>query len=165
MKKTISLLFLFLFVGIQAQNKQNELKIVNFSELNQLLQQDDGVLYVVNYWATWCKPCIDELPGFMEVYEQNQDRTDFKMILVSLDHPRLLKTKVKGFVERQKIKADVYILDVKDSPEDWMERVDSSWIGAIPSTVFYKNGKKLLFKQFQITQYELEDLVEEFLEL
>lgn len=164
MEKTISILFFLLFVAVQAQNKQNELKIVNFEELNSLVLQNGNTLYVVNFWATWCKPCIEELPGFMEVNRKNQNNENFKMILVSLDHPRLLKTKVKGFVERQKIDTDVYILDTKDSPEDWMSRIDPEWIGAIPSTIFYKNGKKILFKQFQISQFELEDLIDEFLD-
>jgi thiol-disulfide isomerase/thioredoxin len=43
------------------------LKTVNFDELSQIINKNDDVLYVVNFWATWCSPCVEELPEFMEI--------------------------------------------------------------------------------------------------
>lgn len=160
MKKILFLAFVLLFF----QNKAQELKRVDFDELQSIVKKNDSTLYVVNFWATWCKPCIDELPGFMEVNRQNADNPNFKMILVSLDHKNRLNT-VKKFVLRQNIQTAVYLLDESRPLVEWMQLVDENWRGAIPATVFYKNGEKIFFHQMSMTQYELEDMVEEALNL
>ncbi len=144
-----------------AQEKENVLKVVNYDELKSVIQKEDGKLYVVNFWATWCKPCIEELPGFMIVNEQFKNNPNFKMILVSMDNKRLLNTKVKKFIRDHDIDADVYLLDDIQRMNEWIQATDESWSGAIPATVFYKNGEKILFRELQITQYELEDIVNE----
>lgn len=147
--------------GCNAQEKENVLKAVNYDELKSIIQKQDGKLYVVNFWATWCKPCVEELPGFMAVNEQFKNDPGFKMILVSMDNRRLLDTKVKKFIRENHIDADVYLLDDIKRMNEWIPATDQSWSGAIPATVFYKNGKKILFRELQITQYELEDIVNE----
>lgn len=83
------------------------------------------------------------------------------MILVSMDNKRLLNTKVKKFIRDHDIDADVYLLDDIQRMNEWIQATDESWSGAIPATVFYKNGEKILFRELQITQYELEDIVNE----
>lgn len=163
MKKILLIAFLGLFMNSLAQQTLSEPKAINLKQLKSIINQDDGKLYVVNFWATWCKPCIDELPGFMEVNELYKDDPNFKMILVSLDHKRLLNSKVKKFIEKNNIQAQVLLLDEKRHVSEWMPEIDPTWNGAIPATAFYKNGEKLYFQQFQMTQYELEDLVDDFL--
>lgn len=163
MKKIFLLFFVILSFGIQAQNSPT-LKAVDFQQLQKLITQNDDKVYVVNFWATWCKPCIEEIPGFMNVNAMYKDDPNFKMIMVSLDNKKLLETKVKKFVEKHSIYADVYLLDEKSHFTEWMPKIDPSWIGAIPATLIIKNGKTLFFRQFQITQFELEDSVRESLE-
>lgn len=151
-----------LLIGCQAQEKkENVLKAVNYDELKSIIQKEDGKLYVVNFWATWCKPCVEELPGFMVVNEKFKDNPNFQMILVSMDVKKQLETKVKSFIEKNNIGADVYLLDDNKRMNMWIPDVDPSWSGAIPATVFYKNGKKILFRELSMTQYELEDIINE----
>lgn len=158
-------LFLIILTGMvlscQAQESQNVLKAVNYDELKSVIQKEDGKLYVVNFWATWCKPCIEELPAFMAVNEMFKNDPNFKMILVSMDSPKLLDTKVKRFIQNNNLEADVYLLDDLKRMNEWIPATDPNWSGAIPATVFYKNGKKIFFKELQLTQYELEDLINE----
>src|SRR5690606_17564455 len=86
------------FWNMNAQDSvHHELKSVNYDELQSIVQKDDGKLYVVNFWATWCKPCIDELPVFMQVNELYHADPNFKMILVSMDNVKTLDTQVKRF--------------------------------------------------------------------
>lgn len=86
MKKLLVILMTGLLIGCQAQEKkENVLKVVNYDELKSIIQKEDGKLYVVNFWATWCKPCVEELPGFMIVNEKFKDNPNFQMILVSMD--------------------------------------------------------------------------------
>ncbi|MGB6083332.1 TlpA family protein disulfide reductase [Moheibacter sp.] len=156
-------LFLVILTGIllscNGQESQPVLKVVNYEELKSVIQKEDGKLYVVNFWATWCKPCIEELPAFMTVNEEYKDNPDFKMILVSMDSKKQLDTKVKKFIEKNNMNVDVYLLDDNKRMNEWIPATDSTWSGAIPATVFYKNGKKVFFKELQMTQYELEDLI------
>ncbi|MDD3772006.1 MAG: TlpA family protein disulfide reductase [Weeksellaceae bacterium] len=159
MKKLLLLAFILIF----SQNKAQEFKMINWDELQNIVLQNDSTLYVVNFWATWCKPCIEELPGFMEVNRQNADNPKFKMILVSLDHKKSQK-KVKNFIIKHEIEAEVYLLDENRPLMEWMKLADENWAGAIPTTIFYKNGEKIFFHQMSMTQYELEDLVEDGLD-
>lgn len=164
MKKLILLLFILFSFNVFAQKSENKFQSVTFQELQKIIHQNDDVLYVVNFWATWCKPCIEEIPGFMEVNSIYNDNPNFKMIMVSLDSKRIMDTKVKKFIDKHNLDVDVYLLDEESHFTEWMPQIDDTWMGAIPATVLIKNGKKLFFKQFQITQYELEDLVVEGLE-
>ncbi|NLN32233.1 MAG: redoxin domain-containing protein, partial [Flavobacteriaceae bacterium] len=95
-------------LSCNGQESTQVLKVVNYDELKSVIQKEDDVLYVVNFWATWCKPCIEELPDFMEVNEEFKDHPNFKLILVSMDSKKQLDTKVKKFIEKNKITADVY---------------------------------------------------------
>lgn len=162
MKKLLVILMTGLLIGCQAQEKkENVLKAVNYDELKSIIQKEDGKLYVVNFWATWCKPCVEELPGFMVVNEKFKDNPNFQMILVSMDVKKQLETKVKSFIEKNNIGVDVYLLDDNKRMNFWIPDVDPTWSGAIPATVFYKNGKKILFRELSMTQHELEDIVNE----
>lgn len=164
MKNIFFCCVLALFVSVSAQQSDKSPKTISLKQLNALLQQQDDKLYVINFWATWCKPCIDEMPDFLAVNELYKDDPNFKMIFISLDHIKLLHTKVKTFVEKHKINAEVYLLDEKRNAYEWMPEFEASWNGAIPSTGFYKNGEKLLFKQFQMNRYELEDYIDDFIQ-
>ena len=161
MKNIILILTLGLFWGCQAQESETVLKAVNYDQLKSIIQKQDGKLYVVNFWATWCKPCIEELPAFMEVNNQFKDDPNFQMILVSMDNKKLLDTKVKKFIQNNNINVDVYLLDDIKRMNEWIPATDENWSGAIPATVFYKNGKKVKFHELQMTQYELEDIINE----
>lgn len=153
--------FFVLLNCCNAQSSENVLKTVNYDGLKEILLKDDGKLYVVNFWATWCKPCIEELPHFMEVNELYKTDPNFKMILVSLDNAKTLDTKVKRFLENNHMNVDVYLLDDNKRMNEWIPAIDKDWSGAIPATVFYKNKKKVYFKELQMTQYELEDIINE----
>lgn len=159
MKKILFLIITGFFLNGYGQEFQSVLKAVNYDELKSVIQKEDGKLYVVNFWATWCKPCIEELPAFMAVNEIFKDEPNFKMILVSMDSKTQLNTKVKKFIEKNNIDADVYLLDDLKRMNEWIPAIDPNWKGVIPATVLYKNGKKVFFKELQMTQYELEDLV------
>src|SRR5690625_1855263 len=162
MKKILFFLFLGISLNIFAQETK-EPKAISLDELKSIIGQNDDKLYVINFWATWCKPCIDELPGFMAVHEQYKDDPNFRMILVSLDHKRHLNTKVKKFIDKNNIEAEVLLFDESRHASEGMSQIEKNWMGAIRGTFLYKNGEKLFFKQFQMTQYELEDLVDDFL--
>ena len=139
------------------------IKIVRFEGLESVINKKDNVLYVVNFWATWCKPCVMELPEFMEVNKEYRSNPHFKMILVSLDMAKEVNTDVRLFLLKNKIDADVYLLDDNKHMNEWIPAVDKNWSGAIPATAFYRNGKKLLFREGKMEKKELDQIIRKYL--
>tara|TARA_B110000971_G_C19750995_1_gene381968 strand:+ start:286 stop:552 length:267 start_codon:yes stop_codon:yes gene_type:complete len=85
--------------------------VVNFDELQKILSTKKDKLVVVNFWATWCSPCVAELPHFMEVNNEYADQDSYEMILVSLDKASDLETSVRKMIDKLNITTDAYILD------------------------------------------------------
>lgn len=157
-----SLIFsIFILVIMACANKPAPvIKTVNFDELSQIINKNDDVLYVVNFWATWCSPCVEELPEFMEVNREFYKNGNFKMILVSLDKASELETVVKPFIENKKVDIDVYLLDDNKRMNYWIPTIDAGWTGAIPATVFIRNGQKLHFEENKLDKNELKQIVQ-----
>jgi len=135
----------------------NKLREVSLPELNEQVLQTDDTLYVVNFWATWCKPCVTELPFFENANKQFAAQK-VKVVLVSLDFLKD-KEKVKTFIANKQIESQVFHLNEKN-PNSWLGKVDTSWSGAIPATVFYKNKKKVHFHEGEFTQHELDSIIQ-----
>ncbi len=161
----ITLLTSGLLFAAHAQEKSASTfkEIIKYEALEKITDNQDDVLYVVNFWATWCGPCVREIPDFMEVNNKLSSRKDFKMILVSVDDKDNLKSEVLPFLKDNKITADVYLLDDTKRMNYWMPKVDKSWTGSIPATVFYKNGKKLKFVEKQLHKAELTAIIDQYL--
>jgi len=136
---------------------------VNYDQLKEIIEKNDDKLYVVNFWATWCRPCIEELPHFLEVSSAYKNQAPFQMILVSLDKAELLETDVAQMITKLNIDNDVYLLDDNKRMNYWIPAIDSTWSGAIPATVFYKNGQKLHFTEGQLTKEELTTIIQKYL--
>ncbi|NQX78748.1 MAG: TlpA family protein disulfide reductase [Gilvibacter sp.] len=146
---------------VEATNSSDsKVPIYKFDEFEPLLNQDDGNIYVVNFWATWCKPCIKELPYFKTVGEKYADQ-NVKVLLVSIDFPKLLEKQVIPFIEKNELKSPVVLLDDTGANE-WIPKVDESWSGAIPATVIYKGDQRKFFEQ-SFTLEELEKELNTFL--
>ena len=121
-----------------------------------MLHQEGSKTYVVNFWATWCAPCIKELPYF-EALNKNQN---IDVLLVSLDFPQHKESRLLPFIKKNQLQSKVVHLD--DSNENfWINAIDTTWSGAIPATIIYNNQKRGFYERL-FTQKELETLVESF---
>jgi thiol-disulfide isomerase/thioredoxin len=139
--------------------KKAHVEVITLKQLQaKTIGQNTDTLYVVNFWATWCKPCVAELPYF-EQATKNFASKKVKIILVSLDFLSQ-KEKVDQFIDNNKIQNDVYLLQAGD-PNIWINEIDTNWSGSIPATVMYKNGKKIFFREGDFsTQQELDSLIQ-----
>lgn len=117
-------------------------------------------LYVINFWATWCVPCVQELPVFNNIYKTYSDQP-VKVLLVSLDFKEDYPVKLATFLERKKILPPVVWLS-DTNPNDFVPKVDKTWEGSIPATLIIHPGKG--YKKFiegQVTEREVEKSVKE----
>lgn len=134
--------------------------VYDFGSFEPMLNRDDGTTYIINFWATWCKPCIEELPYFEQVNSEYQNQ-NVKVILVSLDMPGMWKTRLEPFVEKKGLKSEVVILD--DPKQNvWIPKVSEDWGGGIPATVIY-NGEKRSFYERGFTYEELTEELHQFI--
>lgn len=132
----------------------NEIVSYNYDGLEDaFLELVDDKIYVLNFWATWCKPCIVELPAFEELNAKYKGE-NVEVVLVSLDFPQKLESAVVPFVIKKGLKSKVVLLDDDDSNR-WIPLVDSTWSGAIPVTLMVKNGERKFYER-SFTFEELE---------
>jgi thiol-disulfide isomerase/thioredoxin len=114
--------------------------VIKFDKLKSMLEDKSDQILIVNFWATWCGPCVKELPQF-EALNEKKDPS-LKIALINLDYADQID-KVNTFLARKKIKSDVFLLDEVDY-NSWIDRVDPSWQGAIPATLLLnkKTGER-----------------------
>jgi len=119
--------------------------VVNFDQFERYLHFRNDTVYLVNFWATWCAPCIAELPAIRDVEKKYADKK-FKVLLVSLDLPGHLNSRLIPFVRSKKVTSDVFLLDDPDQNR-WIDKVDKQWSGEIPFTVIYGKDFRESFTQ------------------
>lgn len=159
--KFIKIFSLIAILGFSKINAQ-EVKVIKYEELFQMVNQPTDQLIAVNFWATWCGPCVEEMPHFVEVSEQYKENPNFKILFVSMDRVKQLE-KVKQFINDYKISAEVVLLDDNKRMNEWIPAIDKSWSGNIPVTVFYQNGEKVHFVGQDMSKNELEQNVKTFI--
>ncbi|HUH27873.1 TlpA disulfide reductase family protein [Gelidibacter sp.] len=173
--RIICFLLLILTASCKDENRQSEkvedldykedfskvpLEIYDFEGLKPFLKTNTDKTYVINFWATWCAPCIKELPYFEDLNATYKNK-NVEVILVSLDFPKKYDSHVKPFIKKHNLKSKVVALDDNDS-NTWIPAIDPDWSGAIPATLIF-NREKRQFYERTFTYEELEKEVKQFL--
>lgn len=114
--------------------------VIGLDQLENRLNHGGDTTYVVNFWATWCGPCVKELP-FFENLHLNSAGTNRKVLLVTLDFVTQLESKVIPFLQEKQLESEVLLMD-EDKPNQWIPRVSEKWSGALPATLFVNTQKK-----------------------
>lgn len=129
--------------------------------LNYAAQSDSAL--IVNFWATWCGPCIEELPYFHTLAAKYKNQK-VKLLLVSLDFKEYYPAKIRSFSNKRKFTADIVWLD-EEQPDYFCPLIDSAWSGAMPATLFINPKKGYRnFKEAQLKPNELELEIKKMLE-
>jgi len=118
----------------------NGIPVYDFNGLEPLLHIDNDTTYIVNFWATWCKPCVEELPYFEEAHEAYKNEK-VKVLLVSMDFRKQLEKKLIPFISKNNLQSEVVVLSDPDA-NSWIDKVSPEWGGAIPATLIYKKNKR-----------------------
>jgi thiol-disulfide isomerase/thioredoxin len=148
---------ILIFFGVSFAKAQNA-EIIKLGQLQKILTQKSENIQVINFWATWCGPCVKELPLFEKF--NNAKPENVKITLVSMDldlDPN--PDKVYKFIERKKILSEVLILNEKN-PNDWIDKIEKQWTGALPATIVInqKTGKRK-FVEKELHEGDLEKLI------
>ena len=146
---------LVILCSLQGATAQKAI-VVKFDALQKILDTKSDQIQVINFWATWCAPCVKELPLLEKINAQKNLNT--KITLINLDYADKLD-KVNEFMVRKNIQSDVLLLDDIDY-NSWIDKVDKSWSGAIPATLIInpRTGKRK-FVEKELKEGELENLI------
>lgn len=158
---------LFFLIGLSGFGQEKPIKVYekegiqvksyDFNSFESFLKKEDDTIYVINFWATWCLPCVKELPYFEQINQKYKGQ-NVKVILVSLDMPKKIETSLIPFIINKKLQSEVIHLDDPDA-NSWIEKVDKNWSGALPATYIYnKKGKMFYERSFTFEELEKEVL-------
>lgn len=114
--------------------------LTDFEGLKEIFQYEDDTLRVINFWATWCVPCVKELPDFEKVSKEHMGEA-VQFIYVSLDMDTHLEKRVIPFLNARDLPGRHFLLDDPDA-NAWIPDVSQEWTGAIPATLIYKNKER-----------------------
>lgn len=137
-----------------------DIPFIKKAQLEHWLNTETDTVYVLNFWATWCGPCVAELPSFEKLNEKYASKK-VKIVLISTDFKRNVESKLKPFVKRKNLRSQVVFMD-ESNPNDWVNTVSPDWSGAIPATLIIakQKGKQLFFEK-QMSFKELEQALEQ----
>lgn len=156
--KKVLLFFCITISFISYAQDVQKVELMQYEELMAQYQQMDSVVYVINFWATWCKPCVEELPHFQKVGEEMKNE-NIQFLFVSLDAKRSLDGVLKKFLIKHPLPGRVILLDDHKRMNEWIPAIQPSWSGAIPATLIYKNNEEKFFIEGEIDEITLKELI------
>ena len=161
LRSLIGILILFFISHSGFSNP--EIITYNFEEFkkNILDSHENEDLMIINFWATWCGPCVRELPHFEEINQEYKSK-QVRVVLVSLDFENQYEKKLIPFIQRKNLQSElIWLNDTKYN--DWIDQVTPQWSGAIPATVLMRGGKVLDFYEKELSVEDLQKAINQLL--
>jgi thiol-disulfide isomerase/thioredoxin len=162
MQRNFLIIFLLFISGLVCGQ---EIRSVKITEVEKIITESKTPL-IINMWATWCIPCIEELPYFQEEAKKHSasagSADSLQLLLVSLDFKESFPEGITKFMNKRKITAPIVWLDETDA-DYFCPKIDAKWSGAIPATLFINN--KTGYRNFVEEQISHEKLKQEIMAL
>ena len=139
--------------GKVAQQQDKQIKAPSFSLIDtqgniHTNQSTQGKYLVVNFWATWCPPCLKEIPAFVEFYENNKDR----VLILGLDYEQADKKTIEEFTDTFMVNYPIVLFDKHNSPQF----PNFGEVIGMPTTYVYNPKGKLV--DFKMGEMDIESL-------
>ena len=116
-------------------NSDRTVDLIDQAGLQKLIHERRGKILLLNIWATWCLPCIEEFPDLIKLYS-SQGADALEIVGISVDDPDEAVSKVLPFLKKHAVPFKVYIAHF-DKQDDFINSMDSNWNGAVPATFIY----------------------------
>lgn len=151
------LLIIGVILALHNMGSAQTVRLVNTQDLQTRFKAGRDTVYIVNFWATWCKPCIQEMPYFEKFSSEYKSRP-VKVLLINVDAKSKIESSVKPFISRNKLKNEVLFLN----ESAYQSKIDKSWNGSLPATLFVnEKDSKRKFNARAITYDELVKIYKE----
>lgn len=160
MKRIAALVLLYLMLAVNALRAQ-DVKLLKLDQLEKRFAAGKDTTYVVNFWATWCAPCVAELPNFEKLQLLYKNRP-VKVILISTDFKSKLNSEVSPFVKKRGLRSEVFLLD-ESNQQEYIDRVSKEWSGALPATLIVNTEKSI--RKFYEQEFTMEELNKTYLSI
>lgn len=140
---------LFCYCGLTQQVKK-----VQISEIEDIVRKSDHPM-IISFWATWCAPCVKEIPYFQETVRKYAAH-QVELILVSLDFKEAYPSGIISFIKNRNFDATFYWLN-ETNADHFCPKIDPKWDGGIPATLFVNNktGYRKFYER-QLTPLQVE---------
>ena len=140
------------FIGLSVMQGQSLKEYAKIDDFYSRISNESDTTYVVNFWATWCAPCVKELPHFFKVEKEMKDRP-YRFIFLSLDFKKEIEKRVIPFIRKNNITSEMGILTDTDA-NHYINFIHQEWDGAIPATMIYHKKQKRKFTQDEFSDAE-----------
>lgn len=130
----MKIVFIVLLAFINLSSFSQEIKKIKITDLEKTIKESKEPM-IVNFWATYCVPCLKEMPYFQEQAKSKK----ITLLLVSIDLEEAYPKQIRSTAKKLKLTAPIKWLDETDA-DYFCPRVDSSWSGGLPSTLFINNS-------------------------
>lgn len=148
--RTVLLLFLFLLAGCTRRNHSPEqqsgsdptkkprsnypVELLDESGFQKLIRERNGKKLILNVWATWCLPCVEEFPDLVKLSTSLD--ANYEIAGISVDDPDEIESKVVPFLKKNNPPFKIFVSNFKKQ-DDLINALNSKWNGAIPATFIY----------------------------
>jgi len=131
-------------ISCNPDSRYQKIPITDFKGVENWLNRQNDTIYVINFWATWCTPCVKEFPHFEKLALENSSKK-VKVLMINMDFPDQFQKRLIPFLKARKSKLDVIMLDDPNQNE-WINKVDESWSGSLPATLIYSKANRAFFE-------------------
>jgi len=136
---------------------ERPLKYDRFTDVEALFHQTNDTTYVVNFWATWCKPCREEIPFLQQLAREEADQK-LRVVLVSLDTEDGAIDRIPTFLSE--VAPDLSAIVLTDEDPSWGKTIDRVWTGSLPTTIIYKGKLRYVYRRNFNTYVDLRTALE-----
>jgi thiol-disulfide isomerase/thioredoxin len=133
----------FLYSLFHLRSNAQKIEKWKITDVANLIEKSDSIL-VINFWATFCVPCIEEIPDLIK-YTNFYKKDKVKLYLVSLDLPEYYPSKIKKFVSKKRFITNIAWLN-ETNADYFCPKISEQWSGAIPATLIVNTKKG--YRQF-----------------
>ena len=157
-------LFSLTYLPSRAQEKSAKIEVrtIDVAGVHRLIAERHGKILVLNIWATWCQPCVEEFPDIEKLRQAIADSAA-DVVAISVDYPDEINSKILPFLRSHSVTFPVYVCDVKKEDE-FISSLNPSWSGGVPATfIFDKYGQQRVFlfgqKSFDVFKSETDSVL------